>query len=118
MRAPALALAATALAAAPASTITVLSTSYCAAEGSLTASGEHVRPGIVAVRDYSIPFGTSVVVNSRPLPFGRRVWTVEDHMAEYDAASLDWFASSCTQSDEWGARTVRVRFIYPRRNRP
>lgn len=103
-------LATAALAATP--TSTVLSTSYC--QAGTTASGEHTRAGIVATR-LPIPFGTVVAVLSRPLPFGRRRWIVEDRMAPGDAAELDWFSSSCTAALRWGSRAVRVRFTYPHR---
>ncbi len=95
----------------PTTSTTVLSTSYC--QSGATASGIETRPGIVATRA-PIPFGSTVTVLSHPLPFGRRVWHVEDRMASTDAASLDWYATSCTAALDWGARTVRVRITEPR----
>jgi 3D (Asp-Asp-Asp) domain-containing protein len=95
---------------------TALVTSYCpGSSGEITASGEHVHPGIVATESRSIPFGSRVTFTLAVL--GRRTYIVEDRMGLGDRASFDVWASTCTASDSWGARVVHYVVTYPRSHR-
>lgn len=59
----------------------------CYDSGTITASGKRVREGMVAVIDYSIPFGTKVTVDS----FG--TFVVEDHIGH--GSQIDIYRSHC-----------------------
>lgn len=92
-----------------------LATAYCAYTDSLTASGEHVHPGIIATRNWSIPFGTRVTIT--PSPYRSHVFYVEDRMAQTDRASVDIYMTTCSQADQWGIRRVTVHYTYPKGKR-
>jgi 3D (Asp-Asp-Asp) domain-containing protein len=100
------ALAAILVVALPTSTpwFTVQATSYSpCSSGTITASGEHVRLGIVAMN--TVPLGTHVEIS--PPAFGRSTFTVEDRIGS--RSQLDVYSPSCTAAVQFGRRTEHIR---------
>lgn len=75
---------------------------YCDT-GSRTASGVWPEPGMVAVIDRSIPFGTRVAID------GMGTYTVEDWIGH--GSEFDIFTHSCRAADIFGRRHLRVTIL-------
>ncbi|HCC83461.1 TPA: hypothetical protein DEP96_01275 [Candidatus Uhrbacteria bacterium] len=90
-------------------TITVPSTAYNSEVGQcddtpfITASGTHVRPGVIAAN--FLPIGTKVKI---PKYYGEQVFVVEDRMnARYDKR-IDIWMESHSDAIKWGIRNVEI----------
>lgn len=69
----------------------------------ITASGTHVRDGIVATNQF--PFGTKVLI---PQYFGEKVFVVEDRMHRRKKNNLDIWMSSKEKALRFGITTADV----------
>ena len=100
------ALAAILVVALPTSTpwFTVQATSYSpCSSGTITASGQHVRLGIVAMN--TVPLGTRIEIS--PPAFGRSTFTVEDRIGS--GTQLDVYSPNCQAAVQFGRRLEHVR---------
>lgn len=77
-------------------------TEYCDT-GSTTASGKWPQPGMVAVMDRSIPFGTRVVID------GIGTFVVEDWIGH--GSEFDIFTHSCSAADRFGRQHRAVQVL-------
>lgn len=80
------------------------STSYCL-RGTM-ADGSQTRAGSVAMN--SLPLGSKIRLVGRRF-FGRRTFVVRDRIGY--GSQLDFWAPSCSQSRQWGRRTVRFKVM-------
>lgn len=72
----------------------------------ITASGSHVRDGVVAAN--WLPFGTRIRI---PALFGNKVFIVEDRMHRRNADKLDiWFAST-KDAIHFGVKKTKVEIL-------
>lgn len=69
----------------------------------ITASGSHVRDGIVAAN--TLPFGAKIMI---PDLFGNKVFTVEDRMAPKNWHKIDIWFSSKQDALQFGVKKARV----------
>ncbi|OGE84688.1 MAG: hypothetical protein A3B23_00870 [Candidatus Colwellbacteria bacterium RIFCSPLOWO2_01_FULL_48_10] len=72
----------------------------------ITASGKHVRDGIVAAN--WLPFGTKVRI---PELFGDRIFVVEDRMHRRNSEKLDIWFESTRAAMYFGVKTARVEIL-------
>ncbi len=72
----------------------------------ITASGEHVRDGIVAAN--FLPFGTHIQI---PALFGNKVFTVEDRMNRIFSNRIDIWMPTVTNAVDFGIRHVQVVIV-------
>lgn len=77
-------------------------TEYCDT-GNRTASGKWPQPGMVAVLDRSIPFGTHVEIQ------GMGEYVVEDWVGW--GTDFDIFTHSCSAADQFGRHHLRVTVL-------
>ena len=72
----------------------------------ITASGSHVRPGVVAAN--WLPIGTKIRI---PEYFGNEVFVVEDRMHSRHADKVDvWFAEK-TDARKFGLRLTKIEVL-------
>jgi 3D (Asp-Asp-Asp) domain-containing protein len=69
----------------------------------ITASGKHVRDGIVATN--LLPFGTKIEI---PDLFGNKVFTVEDRMNRRFRNTIDIWMSSKTKAKDFGVARASI----------
>lgn len=72
----------------------------------ITASGMHVRDGIIAAN--FLPFGTEVML---PQLFGNKVFTVEDHMAPSHYYQFDIWMTSRQQALNFGVHYTKFLIV-------
>ncbi len=98
----------TCAAAVPKSKVTVItaySSSYDETDGNpfVTASGTHVRDGVVAANFLKI--GTKVQI---PALYGDKVFVVEDRMASYNNGKVDIWMPSKAQALQFGVKRTEI----------
>ncbi|USN53591.1 MAG: 3D domain-containing protein [Candidatus Nomurabacteria bacterium] len=72
-----------------------------------TASGSHVRDGIIAYN--LLPFGTQVRF---PDVYGDKIFVVEDRMnARYGGSIADIWMHTREEAKQWGARIVKMEIL-------
>ena len=92
--------------------MTVVATAYSStvdqtdADPFITASGKHVRDGIVAAN--FLPFGTQIRI---PKHFGNRVLTVEDRMHQRFSDRIDIWFPDRQSALEFGKRKVEIEIL-------
>lgn len=72
----------------------------------ITASGKHVRDGIIASN--FLPFGTKVII---PTLFGNRVFTVEDRMARRKTDFVDIWMPSKQDALDFGIHHTQIYIL-------
>lgn len=72
----------------------------------ITASGEHVRDGIVASN--LLPFGTKIEI---PKLFGNKIFTVEDRLNRRFSNTIDIWMSSETKAKDFGVARTSVVIV-------
>ena len=88
----------------------VSATSYSpCSSGTITASGEPVRFGGVAMN--TVPLGTHIEIS--PAAFGRSTFTVNDRIGS--GSQLDIFTPNCQQAIDFGRRMEQVKVISGKR---
>ena len=87
-------------------TTIVTTTAYSpCSSGTITASGQPVRPGMAAAN--WLPLGTHIRI--WPPAFGRTSYIVDDRVGY--GTSLDLYTSNCTAAIQYGRRTERVTIL-------
>jgi len=74
----------------------------------VTASGTHVREGIVAAN--TLPFGSKILI---PAIFGDKVFTVEDRMAAKNYHKIDVWFPSTGQARQFGVKKLKILILPP-----
>jgi 3D (Asp-Asp-Asp) domain-containing protein len=87
-----------------------VATAYC--QGTTTAAGVAVRPGIVAADPRLLPLGTVIHVARSSGYDG--VYTVLDTGPQIQGRRLDLFMRDCAAARRFGRRTVDVSVVTPR----
>ena len=77
----------------------------------ITASGEHVRDGIVASN--FLPFGTQIEI---PALFGNKVFVVEDRMNEKYSTRVDIWMPTVIDAVDFGIRNATIVILPPAPN--
>lgn len=74
----------------------------------VTASGTHVREGIVAAN--TLPFGSKILI---PAIFGDKVFTVEDRMASKNHHKIDVWFPSTHEARQFGVKKLKILILPP-----
>ena len=73
----------------------------------ITASGSHVRDGVVAAN--FLPFGTIIKI---PDMYGNKTFSVEDRMnRRYQEGRIDIWFSTREQAKEFGVRNIKIEIL-------
>jgi len=72
----------------------------------ITASGTHVRDGIIAAN--TLPFGAKIMI---PEIFGDKVFTVEDRMAAKNYHKIDIWFPSTRQARHFGVKKAKILIL-------
>ncbi len=78
----------------------------CDASPFITASGTHVRDGIIAAN--FLPFGAKVKI---PEMYGDKVFVVEDRMNQRYQSRIDVWMPSRGEALQFGVRTVKIEVL-------
>lgn len=78
----------------------------CDASPFITASGSHVRDGIIAAN--FLPFGAKVKI---PEIYGDKVFVVEDRMNQRYQSRIDVWMTSRGEALKFGVRTVKIEVL-------